>query len=262
MVGSQSKFATRAGPGAQRIFLARHGERVDYVDYHWVDTAERPDDPPLTERGLRQASQLGVRLRGEGVSHIYASPFLRTLQTAAAVASELGLPIRLHWGLAEGLFPHLFPRGSPQLMTAKEMQASFPQLLPSDPTLPPQALQYPETRLQCQQRSREVIEMIRRRHADEAVLVVTHGLPLKFMADTLVPEGYNIRSIPYCSLTECHGVPGLGFEFRHLLQDDFLDENQGATEAAEQAADWDGVQMACTSPGSNSHVTQQPPLVV
>lgn len=40
MVSSHSKLATRAGPSAQRIFLARHGERVDYVDFNWINTAE------------------------------------------------------------------------------------------------------------------------------------------------------------------------------------------------------------------------------
>ncbi len=39
----------------QRLFIIRHGERRDYVDYRWLDTAERPYDPPLTVQGVLEA---------------------------------------------------------------------------------------------------------------------------------------------------------------------------------------------------------------
>ena len=54
----------------QHVFIIRHGERLDNVDYDWVRTAERPYDPPLTEDGVKEASEAGMRfkdkVRGQG----------------------------------------------------------------------------------------------------------------------------------------------------------------------------------------------------
>ena len=47
----------------QRIFIIRHGERLDNVDYEWVMKAERPYDPPLTEDGTREALVAGERFK-------------------------------------------------------------------------------------------------------------------------------------------------------------------------------------------------------
>lgn len=50
-------------------------------------------DPPLTEQGVEQAHAVAAELRGKGIRRILASPYQRTLQTAAIIARELGLPI-------------------------------------------------------------------------------------------------------------------------------------------------------------------------
>ena len=49
----------------QRVFIIRHGERLDNVDYDWVMTAERPYDPypPLTDEGTREALEAGHRFK-------------------------------------------------------------------------------------------------------------------------------------------------------------------------------------------------------
>ena len=47
----------------QSIFIIRHGERLDNVDYEWVMKAERPYDPPLTEDGSREALVAGERFK-------------------------------------------------------------------------------------------------------------------------------------------------------------------------------------------------------
>jgi broad specificity phosphatase PhoE len=44
-------------------------------------------------------------LKKEKIAHIFASPFLRTVQTANAVAEMLNLPIKLETGLSEWLNP-------------------------------------------------------------------------------------------------------------------------------------------------------------
>jgi hypothetical protein len=46
---SQAKFMT------QIVWIARHGNRLDFVNPEWFNTAERPYDPPLSEDGIEQA---------------------------------------------------------------------------------------------------------------------------------------------------------------------------------------------------------------
>ena len=52
----------------QRLFIVRHGERLDNVDYSWVDTAERPYDPPITQTGVAEAKSAGERFTGKVVT--------------------------------------------------------------------------------------------------------------------------------------------------------------------------------------------------
>ncbi len=54
----------------QRVFVIRHGERIDHVDYSWVGKSDRPYDPPLTEQGVREAKDAGCMLK-ERVSKLY-----------------------------------------------------------------------------------------------------------------------------------------------------------------------------------------------
>lgn len=42
-------------------------------------------------------------MQDENIRHIYASPFLRTVQTAHQVADVLSVPVRVEYGLSEGL---------------------------------------------------------------------------------------------------------------------------------------------------------------
>ena len=55
--GKGRRTANMAGieEAIQRMFIIRHGERLDKVDYEWVRRAERPYDPPLTEDGVRES---------------------------------------------------------------------------------------------------------------------------------------------------------------------------------------------------------------
>ena len=76
---------------APRVFIVRHGERVDHVDETWVRRAVRQHDPPLTPRGRQQAQLLGLYLRGKGVTKIFCSPLIRCVQTGDGIASGLGL---------------------------------------------------------------------------------------------------------------------------------------------------------------------------
>lgn len=60
---------------SQTVWIARHANRLDFVNPDWFLTAERRYDPPLSEDGIVQAQQLARRLKPENIAHIFASPF-------------------------------------------------------------------------------------------------------------------------------------------------------------------------------------------
>ncbi len=66
------------------IIFVRHGEP------EWVRGGMNVDDPPLTERGLRQAHKLAERLRDEHFDEILVSPLQRARQTAAPLLQATG----------------------------------------------------------------------------------------------------------------------------------------------------------------------------
>ena len=70
-----------------RLFFARHAEAA------YAEPGVLSDEGGwLTEAGLRQARELGARLRGERIAAVYTSPIRRAVQTAAEAAAALGLP--------------------------------------------------------------------------------------------------------------------------------------------------------------------------
>ena len=67
------------------IVLVRHGEP------EWVRDGLNVDNPPLTERGHRQAVRVAEALRGEQFDEVWVSPLVRAQQTAAPLLADRGL---------------------------------------------------------------------------------------------------------------------------------------------------------------------------
>ncbi len=65
------------------VILVRHGEKL----------AEPKDNPPLAAEGRMRAEELVKVLRDAGVTAIYSTPYLRTMNTAKPVADALKLSI-------------------------------------------------------------------------------------------------------------------------------------------------------------------------
>lgn len=77
------------------IILMRHAEREDRAaeaeGKDWISTAPRPQDPLLSDKGIKQAEEVGKQLKGVGITRILCSPMIRTVMTADVVAAQLGL---------------------------------------------------------------------------------------------------------------------------------------------------------------------------
>ncbi len=156
------------------LILLRHGIRQDFEDKNWRQTAERPHDTPLSENGFRQAHDAGRFLQNERIDYIFASPFLRALQTADVVASYLNLPIYVEHGFMERLDPKWFD-AMPELLSPEEAKARFPRIDTSyEPFVRPT---YPEPRdtTKTFDRIAKALSEIHQ-HFDGTALVVSHGV--------------------------------------------------------------------------------------
>jgi phosphohistidine phosphatase SixA len=65
------------------VIVVRHAEKA----------AEPANDPPLDERGRARAERLAQLLAHSGVTHLYASEYLRTRETLAPLASATGVNV-------------------------------------------------------------------------------------------------------------------------------------------------------------------------
>ncbi len=81
-----------------RLILVRHGQTSSNVAGA-LDTAEPGAD--LTDLGRRQAAAVPAALGDEEVAAVYASPLVRTQQTAAPLAETRGVPVVVRRGLEE-----------------------------------------------------------------------------------------------------------------------------------------------------------------
>jgi broad specificity phosphatase PhoE len=183
---------------SQTIWLARHANRLDFVNPDWFLTAVRRYDPPLSDDGFVQAQQLAKRFQKEKIAHIFASPFLRTVQTANAVAEVLDLPIKLETGLSEWLNPAWMSE-HPEILPTRAIAKLFPRIdISYTPCI---AVNYPETREQVRARSGQTARCLAREYYPENILLVGHGASIGGAVIGLAGEMANTgEKIRLCSL--------------------------------------------------------------
>jgi broad specificity phosphatase PhoE len=74
----------------EAIFVVRHTDPPPILSFD-----EILDETPLSETGQQRAKMLAERLKYAGISAIYATKTVRTVQTAEPLAKILGLEIRV-----------------------------------------------------------------------------------------------------------------------------------------------------------------------
>jgi len=182
---------------SQTVWIARHGNRLDFVNPEWFNTAERRYDPPLSDDGFIQAAELGQRLKAEKIEHIFVSPFLRTIQTANEVAEALNLPIKLETGLGEWHNGEWMTE-SPEIQTQEFLAAKY-QVIDWDyqPYLSPQ---YPETKEDVNRRTAKTVQHLVSEYSED-ILIVGHGASVYGAALGLVADLPESK-VALCSLTK------------------------------------------------------------
>jgi probable phosphoglycerate mutase len=157
-------------PGAADLLVVRHGESQPARRGMTFPLRDGHADPPLDPRGRAESERVADRLQNEDVPAIYATTLRRTQETAAPLASRLGLEVRVapdlrevHLGEWEGaLFRINVVDGHPlaDRVFAEERWDVIPGAEPMDALA---------------DRVRGALLRIAAAHADQRVVVFTHG---------------------------------------------------------------------------------------
>lgn len=179
-----------------KIWVVRHGLRIDFTTPEWVRSAVNPYNPPLDPKGLEQASETAERLLSKNIDFIFASPFLRTLQTAEIIAEKTGIKINVEEGFSEWLKESEF-KYKPDLNNLNSLNKDFPFINTDYKSIVTQS--YPETREDLDTRTEKALLSIIEKYGSN-ILIISHGSPIKSIYKSLInkiPDEYQ----PMCSVT-------------------------------------------------------------
>lgn len=157
--------------------MVRHGATVLTAEDRFAGAT----DVALSDEGREQARRLALRLRGESIDALYASPLSRTMETASILAEPLGLEVVARDGLRE------ISHGRWEQMTRREVEERFPDEAAewdNDPyTFAPIG---GESGLSVTARALPILIEIVRAHPGESVLVVSHKATIRLLLSSLL----------------------------------------------------------------------------
>lgn len=183
---------------ADAVWAVRHGQRQDSVDPNWESNADRIHDPPLTELGRWAAWRVGRRLAEADVAFdaVFASPFLRAVETADEICREIGQEFVLEPGLGEHRNAEWFD-SEPETIGIGEIAAEFGTVrLDHDPFVFPT---FPESHEDAMARIGETTRTIAEA-VDGTVLLVGHGITIGGVVGGLTGSA-EAADAPLCGLT-------------------------------------------------------------
>jgi probable phosphoglycerate mutase len=152
--------------GRTILTLVRHGETSANVDGVWHGSI----DTPLTGRGLRQAERVARHLAHTRpqTAAVYASPLLRSRETARIIAEALGLGTRIEPDLTE------YHLGDLEGVSYRDLAGKHRlfERMREDPDHAPGGGESPR---QVAQRYAAALRRIAASHPRETAIVVGHG---------------------------------------------------------------------------------------
>lgn len=206
---------------ATRIILTRHGQTIWNIE----GRVQGSLDSPLTEKGILQARSLAVRLRGEGIDHIYSSDSCRAIGTAEEIRCELGLAtVSTNPALREFAF------GEWEGLIWQDLRIANPEVFriwDSEPHL----VTTPggENMELVTERSWKFLQQIISSHSEETLCIVTHGLTLKMLVTKALGfEVHDWAKTPWQHNTALNIFEVVGDQWKPILVGDckHLDESE------------------------------------
>lgn len=152
------------------IYLARHGQTTGDIENRYGGDY----DDHLTDIGKQQSSQLAEQLSDKGIELLFASPRIRAQETAAVIATKLGLAAntiedfreRNGYGILTGMTKDEALQNHPdQVEILKDVHA---------------AVEGAEEYGPFQQRITNALDTISHEQGDK-IAVVTHGGPIRLI---------------------------------------------------------------------------------
>jgi broad specificity phosphatase PhoE len=168
---------------ATRIFLVRHGATQLSAEDAFAGGGT---DVPLSDIGRAQLEKLAVRLAGEPIAAVYASPLGRTMETARILAAPHHLPVTPKEGLRE--ISHGHWEGKTRASVEKDYPKEY-ALWNADPFsfAPPEG----ETGLAVTARALPALLEIVAAHPGVQVLVASHKATIRLLIGSLL--GFDLR---------------------------------------------------------------------
>ena len=178
------------------LYLTRHGETV----WNTKKLMQGWQDSPLTDLGIKQASQLSQRLSNVTLSAIYSSTSERAVQTATIAKGDRNLEVIKYDELREMSF------GKWEGKTMEDNEKEHPVEWMSFWETPHLFFNGSvEPFLKVQERMIDTINKIVQQHPFENVLIVTHSIALKLLMDHFekneLKDLWSTPAIPSTSLT-------------------------------------------------------------
>lgn len=142
-----------------KLYITRHGQ----TQYNIETRICGRSNVRLTDKGMDQARELALSMKGTRIDMIMVSPLVRARTTADIVAKELGVPVVVDERLAErdyGVIDGTY-EGTPGFM---DDWVQFGYVYPEG-----------ESWLKVVQRVYNFLDDIRVRYADRDILLISHG---------------------------------------------------------------------------------------
>jgi broad specificity phosphatase PhoE len=170
-----------------RVYLVRHGA----TELSSEDRFAGAIDVRLSDEGREQAGLLGRRLETDPISVAFASPMIRTMDTAGLIAAPHGLNVTPVDGLRE------IAHGRWERKTRAEVENEFPEEYARYETDPFSfAPTEGESGLQVTARALPALLQIVQDHIDQRILIVSHKATIRLLLSSLLgfdPRKYRDR---------------------------------------------------------------------
>lgn len=187
------KYVQKSG---NTYFIARHGEAEHNVSGEI--SADKDTPHHLTEKGRVQATKMGEALKAKNITKIFASPYVRTKETAKLAAAALGLSeedVVLDDRIQELGFGDLAGRKLAEYIAWRDQDDfTYEKQIPGG-----------ESHLDVKKRLGNFLYELEAKHKNENILIITHGIGMEVFPG--VAEGAdNARAEEI--LAETHTEPG------------------------------------------------------
>jgi broad specificity phosphatase PhoE len=149
-----------------KIFILRHEDRTQDASFF----------APLTKNGLENSKKILDKCEDLQITHVYSSPYIRTLQTIYPYIKSKDKRVRLEYSLSEINNPHLIPENAHGAYLPEYIAQSFLYDENYKSVIQPNELKYPENEKDVLTRIKNFFKILITNHykTDDRILLVTH----------------------------------------------------------------------------------------